>query len=115
MPRPETGVGSTLDRPMDTTPTPSDGPMLDSETPGETSEPVVAPPVVAVVVTKDPGPWLEESLAALGASDYPALTALVLDAGSTVDPTARVGRACCPAPSSAGSPRPRASPPRPTT
>ncbi len=48
---------------MDSAPTPSDGPMLDSESPGEASEPVVAPPVVAVVVTKDPGPWLEETLA----------------------------------------------------
>jgi GT2 family glycosyltransferase len=74
---------------MDTTPTASDGPMLDSDA-GEASEPLVAPPVVAVVVTKDPGPWLEESLAALGASDYPAVTVLVLDAGSAVDPTARV-------------------------
>lgn len=75
---------------MNSTPTPSDGPMLDSESPEETSEPVVAPPVVAVVVTKDPGPWLEEGLGALGASDYPGLTVLVLDAGSTEDPTARV-------------------------
>jgi GT2 family glycosyltransferase len=64
--------------------------MLDSESPGEASEPVVAPPVVAVVVTRDPGPWLEEGLEALGASDYPGLTVLVLDAGSTADPTARV-------------------------
>ncbi len=86
-------LGSTLDRPMNSTPTPSDGPMLDSETPEETSEPVSAPPVVAVVVTRDPGPWLEEGLAALGASDYPALTVLVLDAGSAVDPTERVAGA----------------------
>ena len=64
--------------------------MLDSESPGEASEPVVVPPVVAVVVTRDPGPWLEEGLEALGASDYPGLTVLVLDAGSTDDPTARV-------------------------
>lgn len=78
---------------MNSTPTPSDGPMLDSETPEETSEPLVAPPVVAVVVTRDPGPWLEEGLEALGASDYPALTVLVLDAGSADDPTARVAGA----------------------
>lgn len=51
---------------------------------------VQAPPVVAVVVTRDPGPWLEETLAALGAQDYPALSVLVLDAGSAEDPTARV-------------------------
>ncbi|MHB8670676.1 MAG: glycosyltransferase, partial [Acidimicrobiales bacterium] len=49
-----------------------------------------APPVVAVVVASDPGPWLEEALAALGAQDYPELSVLFLDAGSTVDPVARV-------------------------
>src|SRR5690349_3119755 len=76
---------------MDRAPTPPDGPpILDSEPPGEASETVAAPPVVAVVVSRDPGPWLEESLRALRDSDYPALTVLVLDAGSTEDPTARV-------------------------
>ncbi len=33
-----------------------------------------APPVVAVVVTHDAGPWLEECLASLGAQDYPNLS-----------------------------------------
>jgi GT2 family glycosyltransferase len=76
---------------MDRAPTPPDGPpILDSEPPGEASEAVAAPPVVAVVVSRDPGPWLEESLGALRDSDYPALTVLVLDAGSAEDPTARV-------------------------
>lgn len=51
---------------------------------------VQAPPVVAVVVTKDPGPWLEETLMALAAQDYPELSVLVLDAASRHDPTARV-------------------------
>lgn len=78
---------------MDSAPPPSDGPILDSESPGEVSEPVAVPPVVAVVVTKDAGPWLEETIQSIGASDYPALTVLVLDAGSTVDPTARVAGA----------------------
>jgi GT2 family glycosyltransferase len=50
-----------------------------------------APPVVAVMVTRNPGSFLEESLAALGGQDYPALTVLVVDAGSRQDPTARVG------------------------
>jgi hypothetical protein len=45
------------------------------------------PPVVAVMVTNDAGSWLEESLAALGAQDYPALSSLVLDNGSAEDPT----------------------------
>ncbi len=55
-----------------------------------TDEAEQVPPVVAVVVTRDPGPWLEETLAALGAQDYPALSVLVLDAASAEDPTPRV-------------------------
>ncbi|MGH9182615.1 MAG: glycosyltransferase family 2 protein, partial [Acidimicrobiales bacterium] len=50
----------------------------------------LAPPVVAVVVTHDPGPWLEEMLASLGAQDYPNLSVLVVDAASAVDPLPRV-------------------------
>jgi GT2 family glycosyltransferase len=58
------------------------------------SEPARAvPPVVAVMVTNDAGSWLEESLAALGAQDYPALSSLVLDNGSAQDPTDRVASA----------------------
>jgi GT2 family glycosyltransferase len=49
-----------------------------------------APPVVAVVVTCDPGPWLEEALAALAAQDYPNLSVLVIDAASFDDPTPRI-------------------------
>jgi GT2 family glycosyltransferase len=49
-----------------------------------------APPVVAVVVTSDAGPWLEEALASLAAQDYPALSVLVIDAASREDPTPRV-------------------------
>ncbi len=51
-----------------------------------------APAVVAVVVTRDPGPWLEESLRALVAQDYPELAILVVAAGGAEDPTARVAR-----------------------
>jgi len=50
----------------------------------------LAPAVVAVIVTCDPGPWFEETLAAFAAQDYPELSYLVLDAGSVEDPTARV-------------------------
>ena len=51
----------------------------------------LAPPaVVAVVVTSDPGPWLEETLAALRDQDYPNLSVLVIDAASQEDPTVRV-------------------------
>ena len=49
-----------------------------------------APPVVAVVVTCNPGPWLEETLLALGSQDYPNLSVLVIDSASTEDPTPRV-------------------------
>jgi GT2 family glycosyltransferase len=52
-----------------------------------------APPVVAVVVTRDAGPWLEETLAALAAQDYPSLSVLVLDNGSGEDPTPRIAAA----------------------
>ena len=55
--------------------------------------PQEAPPVVAVIVVKDPGPWFEECLATLAGQDYPALSILVIDAGSAVDPTARVAAA----------------------
>src|SRR5688500_5249708 len=50
----------------------------------------VAPPVVAVVVTADSGPWLEDALAALAAQDYPNLSVLVLAAASGEDLTPRV-------------------------
>jgi GT2 family glycosyltransferase len=49
-----------------------------------------APPVVAVFVTSDPGPWLEDALSALAHQDYPNLSVLVIDVASTDDPTARV-------------------------
>lgn len=39
-----------------------------------------APPVVAVVVAAQQGPWFEEALAALGAQDYPNQPVLVIDA-----------------------------------
>jgi GT2 family glycosyltransferase len=60
----------------------------------ETDEPVqVVPPVVAVVVTNNPGPWLEETLGSLAAQDYPALGVLVLDNASADDPTPRIAAA----------------------
>ncbi|MFV0316665.1 MAG: glycosyltransferase family 2 protein [Microthrixaceae bacterium] len=49
-----------------------------------------APPVVAVVVTKDPGTWFEEVLSSLEAQDYPQLSILVVDNGGKVDPTERI-------------------------
>jgi GT2 family glycosyltransferase len=58
------------------------------------TEPVQAvPPVVAVMVTNDAGPWFEEGLAALGTQDYPSLSVLVLDNASAEDPTDRIAGA----------------------
>ncbi len=50
----------------------------------------LAPPVVAVVVAHDPGPWFEETLASLAAQDYEELSVLVLDASGEGDLTVRV-------------------------
>ncbi len=47
--------------------------------------------MVAVVVTRDPGPWFEGTLRALAAQDYPQLVVVVVAAGGA-DPTERVGR-----------------------
>ncbi len=51
---------------------------------------VGVPAVVAVVPTRNPGPWLETMLASLAAQEYANLTTLVIDAGSVVDVAARV-------------------------
>ncbi len=56
------------------------------------AEPELAapPPVVAVMVTHNPGEWFDSALAALSAQDYENLSILVIDAASDVDPTSRV-------------------------
>ena len=46
--------------------------------------------VVAVVVTRNPGPWFEDALASLATQDHPNLSILVLDDGSLEPVTARV-------------------------
>jgi GT2 family glycosyltransferase len=57
----------------------------------DADEPLAAyPPVVAMVVTRNPGPWLDDTLASLAAQDYTDLTVLVVDCGSDEDPTPRV-------------------------
>ncbi len=48
---------------------------------------VGAPPVVAVVVTRDPGHWFERCLDSLHDQDYEGLSVLVIDNGSRDDPT----------------------------
>ncbi len=50
----------------------------------------LAPPVVAVVVAHDPGPWFEETLASIASQDYAELSVLILDAGGRDDLTGRV-------------------------
>ena len=49
--------------------------------------------MVAVLVTRDPGPWFDEALAALAAQDYEGLSVLVLVAGGSADPRAQVAAA----------------------
>ena len=49
-----------------------------------------APPVVAVMITRDPGDWFEECLESIADQDYENLSLLVVDNGSRHDPTARV-------------------------
>jgi len=52
-----------------------------------------APAVVAVVVTRNPGPWLEQAVEALAAQDYSNLAVLFIDAASDTDPTPRIAAA----------------------
>jgi len=69
----------------------STGPGLPEQPDGEDDDQLAQyPPVVAVVVTRNPGPWLEDTLASLGGQDYDDLTVLVVDCGSREDPTPRV-------------------------
>jgi GT2 family glycosyltransferase len=49
-----------------------------------------APSVLAVVVTHDPGPHLDETLRSLAGQDYPRLSVLVVDAASSEDASERV-------------------------
>lgn len=56
-------------------------------------EPLVgfgAPPVVAVMVTADPGDWFEATLESLAEQDYESLSVLIIDNAGTADPTPRV-------------------------
>jgi GT2 family glycosyltransferase len=48
------------------------------------------PTVAAVVVTRNPGSWLEEALRSFGSQDYPSLAVLVVDAASEEDPSERI-------------------------
>ena len=83
------------------TPDPIDD-LVDTETTDtETTDtgapdPVVGagvPAVVAVLVTRDPGSWFVAALEGLAAQEYPNLSVLVIDAGSSEDPTPIVAAA----------------------
>ena len=63
---------------------------VDDDPDGDDTQTFEPPPVVAVVVTRNPGDWFESTLLSLGSQDYPNLTVFVVDAGSDVDPTPRV-------------------------
>ena len=79
--------------PVDEPPEPVDEPPEPVDEPvDEPPDGVLAqyPPVVAVVVTRNPGPWLEATLTSLDEQDYAELTVLVVDCGSDEDPTLRV-------------------------
>ncbi len=93
------GAGATTDSGVpeaaDAAPTePSAGSGAAVVAPDDRAESVVrghgAPPVVAIVVTKDPGSWFEECLVSLEAQDYPQLSILVVDNGGESDPTERI-------------------------
>lgn len=65
-----------------------EGSRFDAPSTSTTAE---VPSVVAVVVTHDPGDRFSEALASLAEQDYPSLTVLIVDAGSRVDPSPRIG------------------------
>ena len=48
------------------------------------------PTVAAVLVTRNPGPWLEQTLRSLGDQDYQSVAVMVVDAGSRDDPAPRI-------------------------
>ncbi|HKF92011.1 MAG TPA: glycosyltransferase family 2 protein [Acidimicrobiia bacterium] len=51
------------------------------------------PTVAAVVVTRNPGSWLERALGSLRSQDYPSVAVLVVDAASDEDPSDRIAGA----------------------
>lgn len=64
--------------------------MPESEDGASPDQALILPSVVAVVVTHDSGPALEDCLSSLRDQDYEALSVLVIDAASETDPTARI-------------------------
>lgn len=54
------------------------------------SAPATVPALVAVIVTRDPGSWFDETLRSFADQTYPDLGLLVVDTGSKIDPTERI-------------------------
>ena len=52
----------------------------------------IVPPVVVVVVTKDPGPWFDETLEALANQDYSNYQVVILDASEVPVPLERIAK-----------------------
>ena len=63
---------------------------VEAASPSTPSSDQPTPAVAAIVVTHDPGDWLEEVLEGLAAQDYEELSVLVVDAGSQVDLRERI-------------------------
>ena len=81
-------VSSPADDPVEV-----DDDELDAKWGFTNAEPLVgfgAPPVVAVVITSNPGDWFEEALESLADQDYENLSVLVVDNASAEDPTERI-------------------------
>jgi len=91
---PAGGPGGASDAPGPAVAAPEvDEAELDAKWGFTAAEPLVgfgAPPVVAVLITSDPGDWFEETLESLAEQDYENLSVLVLDNASTEDPTERI-------------------------
>lgn len=67
--------------------------MINDETGFDFEAPEFAwPTLVAVIVTHNPGEWLEECLSSLSRQEYPDLTTLVVDVGLEVDVSDRVAK-----------------------
>ncbi len=81
---------SVVDEPVAGEPV-ADEPVADEPVPEEVVDlSAVYPPVAAMVVTRNPGDWFDDSLRGLAEQDYPDLTVVVVDCGSQVDPSSRV-------------------------
>lgn len=71
-------------------PDPNSAESAGADVPTEGGTETVVPPVVLVLVTRDPGPWFDETLESIAAQTYDNVSVFVVDAASTVDPSAKI-------------------------